>query len=83
MEFRHSSIQTILCNRLAYICTIRDLWNENDIRPCLEGLVEIKDRGVWVDILRILNLRPRLFSLDTALILFPILIELLFEMYEE
>ncbi|KAI9090476.1 WD40-repeat-containing domain protein [Phlyctochytrium arcticum] len=81
--FRHASVTTILQTRLNNTRCVRQVWEEGNIRPAVETLVALKDPSVWVDVLRILNLKPRLLTLEVALSVLPALNELLFEVFED
>jgi katanin p80 WD40 repeat-containing subunit B1 len=84
LQLRHTSILSILTNRLHSIQAIAEVWDEYNIQRSVEVLtMGCRDPAVWVDILRVLNVRPKLISLDVAILLMPILNELLFEVYEE
>lgn len=81
--FRHTSIASILHSRLTSIRLIRQAWDESNIKQAIETMVNLKDSAVCIDILRIINLKPKLLTLDAAIVLLPALNELLFEVYEE
>jgi hypothetical protein len=81
--FRHTSLCQIFQNRLSSIRCVREVWDESNIKLAVETLCRSRDSSLWVDILRILNLRPRLLSLDVAVLLLPLLKDLLFEVFEE
>ncbi|KAJ3150390.1 Katanin p80 WD40 repeat-containing subunit B1 [Geranomyces variabilis] len=81
--FRHTSVASILHSRLASIRMVRAAWDEHNIRPAIEAVVSLKDASVLVDVLRILNVKPKLLSLDAALLVLPMLHELFFEVYED
>ncbi|KAI8929009.1 WD40-repeat-containing domain protein [Entophlyctis helioformis] len=81
--FRHTSLQTILASRLANLRLVREVWSESNPKAALDVVLGLRDNGVLVDFLRILNLKPRLLTLEMAASLLPSLCELLFEMYED
>ncbi|KAJ3287153.1 Katanin p80 WD40 repeat-containing subunit B1 [Borealophlyctis nickersoniae] len=81
--FRHASLASILKSRLASIRMIREAWDETNIRHAVESMIALKDSSVWVDMLRVVNLKPKLLTLDVAVLLLPMLNELLFEVYED
>ncbi|TPX68879.1 hypothetical protein SpCBS45565_g02804 [Spizellomyces sp. 'palustris'] len=83
LTFRHASITSILNSRLTSIRCIRQTWDEANIRQAIETMIELKDSSVCIDLLRIINLKPKLLTLDVAILLLPMLNELLFEMYED
>ncbi|KAJ3408249.1 hypothetical protein HDV05_005065 [Chytridiales sp. JEL 0842] len=84
LQLRHTSILSILTNRLHSIKAIAEVWDEHNTRPSIEVLtITCRDPAVWVDILRVLSVRPKLMTLEVAGLLLPILNELLFEVYEE
>ena len=83
MLCRHTSMMTILSSKLTHIQTIRDVWQEENIRDAIDQLSMIKDSSVLVDILRIIALKPKLLTLELSVLLLPLLCELLFEIYEE
>ncbi|KAJ3311083.1 Katanin p80 WD40 repeat-containing subunit B1 [Boothiomyces sp. JEL0838] len=83
MNFRHTSVLNILTSRLQHIRSIRNVWNEEDIRASIVQLLEIRETSVAADILRILNCKPKLLSLEICSMIIPLLCEMLFEMYEE
>ena len=76
-------MQSILTDRLKKIREVRNLWKEEAIKASVEKMSKIRDSSVLFDILRILVLKPSLFSLDVAVELLPLITELLFEIYEE
>ncbi|KAI8819538.1 WD40-repeat-containing domain protein [Fimicolochytrium jonesii] len=81
--FRHASVGSILNNRLTSIRIVRSAWDESNIRPTIESLVTLKDASVLVDVLRIINLKPKLLTMEAALMLLPLVHELFFEVYED
>ncbi|TPX60014.1 hypothetical protein PhCBS80983_g02077 [Powellomyces hirtus] len=81
--FRHASVASILHSRLASIRMVRQVWDENNVKHAIESLQALKDSAVLVDILRIINLKPKLLTLDTALLMLPMLHEVFFEVYED
>ncbi|KAI9361621.1 WD40-repeat-containing domain protein [Zopfochytrium polystomum] len=59
---------------------------EGNLRACVETLVAMSPPvgpSVWVDLLRVWNLKPTLFSLDVAAMLLPELNEILFSIHED
>ncbi|KAJ3333383.1 WD repeat-containing protein 90 [Blyttiomyces sp. JEL0837] len=83
LEFRHISISSILTNRLSNIQAVKAAWNEGNLRPAVETLSSIRDVAVSIDILKIMNLKPSLFTLDLATEILPIVQEILFTVYED
>ena len=81
--FRHTSLCSIFQSRLSSIRCVREVWDETNIRSAVEVMSRTRDSALWIDILRILNLRPRLLTLDVAVLLLPLLKDLLFEFFEE
>lgn len=81
--FRHNSVLSILRSRLTSIRMVRQVWDESSIRQAVETMEGLKDSSVWVDMLRVVNLKPRMVTLDVAVILLAGVGELLFEVYEE
>ncbi|KAJ3147684.1 Katanin p80 WD40 repeat-containing subunit B1 [Geranomyces michiganensis] len=81
--FRHTSVASILHSRLASIRMVRGQWDEHNIRPAIEAVVSLKDASVLVDVLKIVNVKPKLLSLEGALLVLPMLHELFFEVYED
>ena len=81
--FRHTTMNNILTNKLASIREVRDVWREDAIKNSIERLVSIRNSSVFVDVLRILLLKPSLLSLDVATDILPLITELLFETFEE
>ena len=80
---RHTSLCNIFQSRLSSIRCVRDVWDETNIKAAVEVLTRTREPALWIDILRILNLRPRLLTLDVTILLLPILKDLLFEVFEE
>ncbi|KAI8854729.1 WD40-repeat-containing domain protein [Chytridium lagenaria] len=62
---------------------LRHAWDEGDLKSAMETLSTCRDPAVWIDILRVMNLKPKLLTLEIATILLPLLNELLFEVYED
>ncbi|KAJ3213837.1 Katanin p80 WD40 repeat-containing subunit B1 [Dinochytrium kinnereticum] len=83
LEFRHISMVSIFSNRLSSIRSVKQAWDEGDLKTAVETLGTCRDPAVWVDILRVLNLKPKLMNLEIATLLLPLLNELLFEVYED
>jgi katanin p80 WD40 repeat-containing subunit B1 len=81
--FRHTSLTNIFQSRLNQIRCVREVWDEAHVKPAVEMMVRTRDSSLWVDLLRILNLRPRLLTLDIAVLLLPLLKDLLFEVFED
>ncbi|KAL5035622.1 Katanin p80 WD40 repeat-containing subunit B1 [Batrachochytrium dendrobatidis] len=80
---RHVSMVTVLNTRLENIRLVREVWSENNPKLALDVVCKLEDRSVLVEFLRILNLRPRLLTLEIAVQILPLSCELLFEMYED
>jgi katanin p80 WD40 repeat-containing subunit B1 len=84
---KNTSISTILNTRLSHIQLLRQSWDDEggtNIKGVIALLVlSIRDNAVLNDILKILNIRPRLYTLETCAALLDPLNELLFEIYEE
>jgi hypothetical protein len=83
LSFRHNTVQGILNSKLHNIQQVREMWNESTIMPALETLREIADTSVILDILRVINCKPKLINLEVATMILPLLNELLFGIYEE
>ncbi|KAJ3104422.1 Katanin p80 WD40 repeat-containing subunit B1 [Phlyctochytrium bullatum] len=83
LQFRHISMVSIFSNRLQSIKAIRAGWDEGDIKASMETLAACRDPAVWIDVFRVINLKPKLLTLEIAAILLPLLNELLFEVYED
>ncbi|KAJ3134879.1 hypothetical protein HK100_003223, partial [Physocladia obscura] len=83
LSFRNTSMTLILSGRLHALQEIRSLWDEANVKPAVEKLMEFTDHGVWVDMLKLMNGRAKVFTLDVAILLLPLLNELLFEVYED
>ncbi|KAJ3040010.1 Katanin p80 WD40 repeat-containing subunit B1 [Rhizophlyctis rosea] len=81
--FRHASVVSILRSRLTSIRMVRQVWDESSIRQAVETMADVKDSSVWVDMLRVVNLKPKLVSLDVCVVLLGGVGELLFEVYED
>ena len=81
--FRHTSLCNIFQSRLSSIRHVREVWDENNIKTAIEVLGRNRNASLWVDILRIINLRPRLLTLDASVLLLPLLKDLLFEIFED
>ena len=63
---------------------MREAWGDaRDVKSAIETLSEVRDSAVWVDFLRVLNARPTLFTLEGAVVILPLVNEILFEVYEE
>jgi katanin p80 WD40 repeat-containing subunit B1 len=80
---RHTSLCNIFQSRLSSIRCVREVWDDNNIKAAVEVLTRTREPALWIDILRILNLRPRLLSLEVAILLLPVLRDLLFEVFED
>ncbi|RKO92583.1 WD40-repeat-containing domain protein [Blyttiomyces helicus] len=78
-----TQITNVLLTRLAMLRTVRAAWDEGNIRPALEAMIECGDAAVRVDVLRVVNLRPKLWTLEGCALVLPMLVELLFEVYED
>ncbi|KAJ3349977.1 hypothetical protein HDU83_000186 [Entophlyctis luteolus] len=83
LNFRNTSMTLILTHRLHALQEIRSIWDESNIKPAVMKLAECSDHAVWVDMLKLMNSRAKLFTLDVAILLLPLVNELLFEVYEE
>jgi WD40 repeat protein len=83
LSFRHSTVQGILNSKLHNIQQVREVWNESTIMPALEMLRDMADTSVILDVLRIINCKPKLINLEVATVILPLLNELLFGIYEE
>ncbi|KAJ3246427.1 Katanin p80 WD40 repeat-containing subunit B1 [Chytriomyces hyalinus] len=84
LTFRNTSMTLILTARLRALQDIRSVWDESNVKPALEMMLECRDAGVRVDILRLMNMRAaKVFTLDVAIMVLPLLSELLFEVYED
>lgn len=83
LNYRHTSIQTILDTKLSLIKLIREQWSLESIKPSIQILTQNKNNAVLVDILRIVQCRPKLITLDIAVILQPLINELFFDIYSE
>eukprot|EP00842_Homolaphlyctis_polyrhiza_P002065 jgi/Hompol1/285/HPOL_000400-RA len=83
MLFRSASMESILTTRLTHLRLAREAWTESNPKLALDVILGIKDHSALIDILRILNLKPRLLTLEMAAAMLPALCELLFEYYED
>jgi katanin p80 WD40 repeat-containing subunit B1 len=83
INFCHASVHQVLSTRLGNIKQVRDIWKEDAIKPSIEHLLKLRDSSAFVDVLRILVLKPSLITLDVAVELLPMVSELLFEVFEE
>ncbi|ORY49603.1 WD40 repeat-like protein [Rhizoclosmatium globosum] len=83
LGLRNASMTSILRERLSVLQEIRAVWDETNVRPAVERMVECRNSGVWIDMLRLMNRRAKVFTLDVAILLLPLLNELLFEVYED
>ncbi|KAJ3030542.1 UNVERIFIED_CONTAM: Katanin p80 WD40 repeat-containing subunit B1 [Siphonaria sp. JEL0065] len=73
----------ILQRRLEALQEIKAVWDEGNVRPAVQRMVECRDSVVWIDMLKLMNSRAKVFTLDVALLLLPLLNELLFEVFED
>lgn len=80
---RNSSILTIFESRLCSVTNVCDTWKEDGVKASIEQLLSIHNTSVTVDFLRVILQKPKLVTLDVATLLLPLLVELLFEIYEE
>ncbi|KAI8612900.1 WD40-repeat-containing domain protein [Chytriomyces sp. MP71] len=83
LTFRNTTMTMILGARLDTLRLVRSVWDETNVKPAVEMMLECRDSGVWIDMLRLMNGRARVFTLDVAILLLPLLNELLFEVYED
>ncbi|KAJ3047086.1 Katanin p80 WD40 repeat-containing subunit B1 [Rhizophlyctis rosea] len=81
--FRHASVVSVLRSRLTNIRIVRQSWDESNVKQAVETLEGLKDYGVWVDLLRVLNLKPRLVTLEVCGGVLRGVGEVLFEVYED
>ncbi len=83
MSVRHNSMQGILNSKLQNLQAVHDSWEDDSIKSAVEIMKSLRDNSVMVDMLRVINCKPRLISLEVATLLLPLLMELLFDIYEE
>ena len=83
LQFRHTAVETILQSRLSHLSLSREVWTDTNARGSIDYILASQDHGALVDLLRILNLKPKLLTLEIAGVLLPALCELLFEIFEE
>ncbi|KAJ3076194.1 WD repeat-containing protein 90 [Podochytrium sp. JEL0797] len=77
-----------LQSRLTALQQIKSVWDETNVRPAVLKMVEEAhhggaDSGVRMDMLRVMNGRAKVFTLDVAILVLPVVNELLFEVYED
>jgi hypothetical protein len=74
------TFQRIIKGRLEAMKAIQERWTDSNINDCLELLCRsLRDPAVLVDLLRVINKRPRMFTLDSCVLLFQTIPELLFD----
>eukprot|EP00163_Fabomonas_tropica_P011476 TRINITY_DN2218_c0_g1_i4.p1 TRINITY_DN2218_c0_g1~~TRINITY_DN2218_c0_g1_i4.p1 ORF type:complete len:674 (+),score=128.51 TRINITY_DN2218_c0_g1_i4:2-2023(+) len=78
-----STLATVLQTRLTNIRAIRAFWANGDLKGALEHMIKLNDPAIAVDVLSVLSQKSTLFTLDIAVLVFPVLIELLRSQYEE
>lgn len=83
MAFRHSSTLSIFSQRLGNTQALLAVWDESNLCQAIEQLAAIRESSVLVDVTRVIILKPQLMTLDHAILLLPLLSELLFETFEE
>ncbi|KAI8897386.1 con80 domain of katanin-domain-containing protein [Globomyces pollinis-pini] len=83
LTFRHTSLINIFQTKLNNIRSVKEVWDEDNIRPSIEVLASLRDSSVLADILKIIVCKPKLLSLDMAQLLLPLVSELLFEIFED
>ncbi|KAH9274498.1 hypothetical protein BASA83_003131 [Batrachochytrium salamandrivorans] len=76
----HTSMEIILHARRDNLRLSREVWTESNPKATIDVLLRLRDHSTLVDFLRILNLKPRLLTLEIAAQMLPSLCELLFEM---
>ncbi|KAI8799485.1 WD40-repeat-containing domain protein [Cladochytrium replicatum] len=86
--FRHTSMMSILSNRLSSLRSVRSAWEASvasgaHVKGAVQVLAEIGDPASWLDVLRVINLKPRLLTLDCAMTILPALKDLIYEGYED
>lgn len=73
------TFQRIMEGRLEALRRIRECWSDANANPSLELLCSLRDPAVLVDLLRVINKRPRMFNLDSCILLFHAIPSLLFD----
>ncbi|KAI8803256.1 WD40-repeat-containing domain protein [Cladochytrium replicatum] len=86
--FRHTSMMSILSKRLSSLKSVRSAWEASvgsggHVKGAVQVLAEIGDPASWLDVLRVMNLKPRLLTLDCAMTILPALKDLIYEGYED
>lgn len=67
----HSSMLNILALRLRNTRIVRSHWTEGDHKAAVETMLELNDQSVVVDVLNVMKLKPKLWSLDMSNMLMP------------
>ncbi|KAI9203512.1 WD40-repeat-containing domain protein [Polychytrium aggregatum] len=83
LSFRNTSMMTLLSNRLDTLRMVRQQWDEQNIKKAIATVVSLRDPAVLVDILRIVNLKPKLLTLEICSLLLPSLNDLCCDIYED
>ncbi|KAJ1533319.1 Katanin p80 WD40 repeat-containing subunit B1, partial [Nowakowskiella sp. JEL0078] len=90
MLSRHASVVSILGSRLTSLRVVHGAWDDGGVgvggrgvAMAMDALGQLDDPAVTVDVLRVLNIRPRLISLESASKVLKFINGVLFEGYEE
>ncbi len=68
--------------RLSDLKSLRSVWNENDVTPTLEILQRLHYPALTVDMLNLINLKPRMVTLDASVLVLPLLVDVLQSKFE-
>ncbi|XP_050306763.1 katanin p80 WD40 repeat-containing subunit B1 [Anthonomus grandis grandis] len=80
----HKAMLSILKNRNKNLKIHMKLYQQNnDIKSAVESAAMLEDIGNFVDILRVINSRHSVWSLDLCVIVLPKLLDLIYSKYEE
>ncbi|ORX89179.1 WD40 repeat-like protein [Basidiobolus meristosporus CBS 931.73] len=78
----HASVADQMAKRLEDVRALRATWDEAGVTRALKMLPTIKDTAVYVDLLKIFTLNPKLLNIEASITILPLVTELLFEPYE-
>ncbi|KAJ3124937.1 ADP-ribosylation factor-like protein 13B [Nowakowskiella sp. JEL0407] len=83
MLARHTSVLHILNSRLVNLKVVRGVWDDGGVVGAVEVLKQVGDNAVVVDLLRVLNIKPKLVTLECAGGVLGLVRGLIMEGYEE
>ncbi|VDN99776.1 unnamed protein product [Rodentolepis nana] len=77
----HDAFVSVLVARQKSLTTVRMLWPRENFKACVESAILMQDQAVFVDVLRVLLVYSKQWSLDLVALLLPQLSKLVWSKY--